>query len=82
MPSPRKSQPRRKKHQVDMTLNAPDITRAGSSLGLEVFAGGEKLGELTIGSGSINWRGRNRRSTKRINWTKFAEMMDQLAYGD
>jgi hypothetical protein len=71
----------RKKHQVDMMMRARDITRAGSSLELEVFAAGEKLGELIIGSGSINWRGRNRRSSKRIDWTRFAEMMDELAYG-
>jgi hypothetical protein len=81
MPRARKT-PRRKKHQVDMTLNAPDITRAGSSLELEVFASGEKLGQLIIGAGSINWRGRNRRSTKRIDWSRFAEMMDRLAYGE
>ena len=82
MPRTRKKTTARKKHQVDMTLNAPHITRAGSSLDLEVFAAGEKLGHLTIGAGSINWRGRNRRSSKRINWSRFAEMMDRLAYGE
>jgi hypothetical protein len=46
-----------------------------------VFADGEKLGTMVIGSGSINWRGRSRRSAKRITWTRFAEMMDELAYG-
>ena len=64
-----------------MSIHVRDITRAGSSLDLEIFGDGEKLGDLTIGSGSIIWRGRNRRSKKRINWTRFAEMLDELAYG-
>lgn len=80
MPVPRKTR-RRQKHQVDMNIHVRDITRAGTSLQLEVFASGEKLGDLTIGSGSVMWRGRNRRSTKRINWTRFAELLDEVAYG-
>lgn len=72
----------RQKHKVDLGLNARDITRAGSSLELSIYAEGERLGHLVIGSGSINWRGRNRRTSKRITWSRFAEMMDQLAYGE
>lgn len=71
----------RRKHQVDMNLQAFDISKAGTSLELEIYARGEKLGLLVVGRGSINWRGQNRRSTKRIPWTRFAEMMDELAYG-
>jgi hypothetical protein len=81
MALPRKTR-RRQKHQVDMNVKVRDITKAGTSLDLDVFADGEKLGNMVIGSGSINWRGRNRRSTKRITWTRFAEMMDRLAYGE
>lgn len=80
MPSPRKTR-LRQKHQVDLVMRSRDITRAGTSLDLEVFAGGERLGELTIGAGSVTWRGRNRRTSKRIGWSKFAEMMDDLACG-
>jgi hypothetical protein len=81
MPRPRKTQ-RRKKHQVNVSVNIRDITRAGTSLELDVFGEGELLGHLTIGSGSVIWTGRNRRSSKRINWTRFSEMMDELAYGE
>ena len=81
MPKPRKTRARQK-HQVDVNLRERDITRAGTSLELEAFAEGEKLGDLTVGSGSVIWRGRGRQSSKRIGWSKFAEMMDQLAYGD
>ena len=69
-----------RKHRVNVSLQAFDISKAGTSLDLEIFALGEKLGDLTLGRGSINWRGRNRQSTKRT-WSRFAEMMDELAYG-
>jgi hypothetical protein len=70
-----------RKHQVNVSLQAFDISKAGTSLELEIFARGEKIGDLTLGRGSISWRGRNRQTRKRITWTRFAEMMDELAYG-
>jgi len=33
-----------------------------------------------LGRGSLFWRGANRQKQKRISWTRFAEMMDELAY--
>src|SRR5690606_34676990 len=79
MAGPRKTR-RRKKHRVDLALTARDITRLGTSVQLEVFAEGVKLGDLDIGSGSVAWRGRHRRSWKRIDWTRFAELMEQVPY--
>jgi hypothetical protein len=58
-----------------------ELARAGSSLDLEIYASREKLGTLIIGRGSLYWYGRNRQKRKRISWTRFAEMMDELAYG-
>ena len=58
-----------------------ELVKAKSALRLEVFADKEKLGELEVGRGSIYWRGANRQSSKRIDWSRFAEMMDELAYG-
>ena len=62
--------------------NFPGLSKAGSSLNLEIFASKQKVGEVIIGRGSLYWYGRNRQKRKRINWSKFAEMMDRLAYGD
>jgi hypothetical protein len=81
MPRPRKTQPR-KKHQVNVSVNVRDITRAGTSLEIDAFANGEFLGHLTIGSGSVIWTGRHKRSSKRIPWSRFADVMDRIAYGD
>jgi hypothetical protein len=70
-----------RKHQVRAELTNVELVKAKSALKLEVFASKEKLGELEVGRGSIYWRGANRQTKKRVNWTRFAEMMDELAYG-
>jgi hypothetical protein len=58
-----------------------ELAKAGSSLDLEIYAADEKLGTLIIGRGSLYWYGRNRHKSNRISWSRFAEMMDELAYG-
>jgi hypothetical protein len=70
-----------RKHVVRAELTNVELVKAKSALKLEVFASREKLGELEVGRGSIYWRGANRQTKKRINWSRFAEMMDELAYG-
>lgn len=70
-----------RKHEVRAQLTNVELVKAKSALTLEVFASKEKLGEIEIGRGSIYWCGAGRQKSKRINWTKFAEMMNELAYG-
>jgi hypothetical protein len=69
-------------HAVKATINNFELTKAGTSTRLEIYASEQKLGELEVGRGSFYWTGRNRQKSKRLNWSKFAEMMDKLAYGD
>jgi hypothetical protein len=69
------------KHTVRASLEVPGLAKAGSSLSLRLYARGGKLGEITLGRGSLYWYGRYRQKRKRISWTKFADMMDELAYG-
>lgn len=71
----------RKKHSVRASLSVKQLTKAGSSLDLEIYANEEKIGTLILGSGSLFWFGRKRHIRKRIPWSRFAEMMDHLAYG-
>ncbi len=77
---PRKPKTKRV-HEVHATLSIPRLVRAGSSLDLEIFADEQKLGTLIIGRGSLYWFGRRRSTSKRISWSRFADMMDELAYG-
>ena len=68
-------------HKVKAELHVPGLSKAGSSLKLEIYARDEKIGEIELGRGSLFWRGGKREKRKRIGWTRFAEMMDDLAYG-
>jgi hypothetical protein len=75
--------PRKKlvrKHQVRATLNVVELTKAGTSLELQVFAEGEKIGSLSIGRGSLTWRGGKRQKAKRLSWSEFAQHMDSWTY--
>ena len=76
---PRKRTP--KKHSVKAYLQVTELAKAGSSLELNIYASKEKIGTLVIGRGSLFWYGRSRQKRKRIAWSRFAEMMDDLAYG-
>ena len=77
----RKRRRSKRRHEVKAALSNFDLAKAGSSLNLQIYAADEKIGELEVGRGSLYWYGRSRHKSKRINWTRFAEMMDQLAYG-
>ena len=80
MPTRRRRAPR--KHEVRATLSILELTKTGTSLDLEIYAAGEKIGTLQIGRGSLRWRGGKRQTSKRIDWSTFAQRMDALAYGE
>ena len=71
-----------RKHQVKAKLLNFELAKARSSLNLEIYANEEKIGELEIGRGSLFWYGRNRHKSKRVRWSRFVKMMDELAYGE
>ena len=77
----RKRAPERK-HAVRALFNIHELTKAGTSLTLEISAAGEKIGQLEIGRGGLFWWGGRRHKSKRMSWTRFAELMDGLAYGE
>ena len=77
-PARRRLAPR--KHRVRASLNVVDLTKAGTSLELEVFAERRKIGTLLIGRGSLTWRGGKRQKGKRLTWSEFALHMDSFVY--
>jgi hypothetical protein len=70
-----------RRHSAKASLRVHELTKAGTSLNLKIYADMQKIGELEIGRGALYWFGRNRKTRKRIPWSKFSEMMDGLAYG-
>ena len=69
------------RHVVKAQLANFELVKAGSSLRLQIFSNDEKIGQLEVGRGSLYWNGRNRKSRERVDWSRFADMMDELAYG-
>ena len=69
------------KHEVKANLSNFQLARAKAALALEIFSRGEKVGELQVGRGSLYWWGKHRQKSKRVNWSRFTEMMNRLAYG-
>lgn len=76
----RKKLPRR--FQVCATLDNLDLARTGSAIKLEISSRGEKLGELHIGRGSLFWWGAHSKTRKRIRWSRFAEILNDMASGE
>ena len=73
---------RERKHAVRAMLKVHELTKAGTALHIEIFARQEKVGDLEIGRGALYWRGGKRQIRKRVSWSRFAELMDGLAYGE
>ncbi len=70
-----------RKHAVKASIQVHELSKAGTSIQFEIYASGEKIGTIIIGRGSLTWRGGRRQKDKVISWTRFAEMMDEMAYG-
>jgi len=71
-----------RKHEVKAELSNFQLAKAKSALTLRIFSRGEKVGELQVGRGSLYWWGKRKQKAKRVNWSKFTDMMNRLAYGD
>jgi hypothetical protein len=86
MAATRKSRRTRKtrvtrKHEVKADLANFELAKARSSLTLQIYANKEKIGTLEVGRGSLYWQGGKRQRSERLDWSRFADMMDELAYG-
>ncbi len=71
-----------KKHTVNASFQTFDLTKAGTSLELEVFSHQsrdkrEKIGTLIVGHGSVRWKKANGKKALVKNWTQFSAMMEQ-----
>lgn len=71
----------RRKHSVKGHLQLHQLSKAGTSVEFEIFADGEKIGNITIGRGSLIWQGARKQSSKKIDWSRFAELMNDFCYG-
>ena len=61
-------------HDIEITLPTKPLVNVDATI--VIRSEGAKLGELRISRGSVDWRARNKRTTKAITWERFAELMD------
>jgi hypothetical protein len=72
----------RKIHTVKANLQIFNLSKAGTSLELEVFAQPsrtirQKIATVIIGRGSLTLKKGKGRKGRRITWSRLAEMMEQ-----
>lgn len=71
----------RKKYSVKANLQIFNLSKAGTSLELEIFTqksrtARRKVATLIIGRGSLTWRKGKGRRGRRYTWSQVAEMME------
>ena len=72
----------RRAHRVTGSIDNLDLTKASTALTLKLEHKGEKIGELTIGRGSVTWNGRNRKKGVSWSWSQFAAFLDRHGYDE
>jgi hypothetical protein len=70
------AEPAVRKHSVRAALSVPELTKARTSLKLEIFEEGEKVGELEIGRGGFFWKRGKGRKSRRLSWERFIDRME------
>jgi hypothetical protein len=71
----------RKIHTVKANLQIFNLSKAGTSLELEVFAqqsrtARRKIATVIIGRGSLTWKKGKGKKGRRTAWSRLAEMME------
>jgi hypothetical protein len=71
----------KRKHSVKANLQIFNLSKAGTSLELEVYAQQtrntrRKIGTMIIGRGSMTWRRAKGHKGRRISWSRLAELME------
>jgi len=64
------------KHTAKARIQVMSLSKAGTSIDLEIYADEEKIGTLVIGRGSITWFGRKWQNGRRFRWSRFAQLME------
>ncbi len=67
----------RRRHKVKASVYVDSLTKAGTSIELEVFAEQAKIGTLVVGRGSITWYGKKWKKGRTWSWSRFADLMEE-----
>jgi len=64
-------------HTVDVSMQAFNLSKAGTAITLEIYDNDQKLGEIEIGKGSFGWKSANQQDFIRKNWTSFYKFLEE-----
>lgn len=64
-------------HQIDMKIPTTKAVLHADVV-FEIRSDGEKLGELHISKGSIDWYHANAHKPTRLRWERFDQVMEEL----
>lgn len=77
MPKSRRKRPARR-FVVKVSLDGLELNKNTGTFRFPVYASGEKLGELTVGQGSVRWFKRSaKQATVKMGWQRFAAIMER-----
>lgn len=70
------------RHQVFAKLSQRfELTLEGSALKFDIRADRRRLGTLSIGKGSIGWKGRSDKRVLPLGWTQFVRLLERERKG-
>ena len=67
------------RHDIDMRIPTTKVV-LNADVVFEVRSDDEKLGELHVSRGSIDWHGANSKKPSSLTWERFATVMDELRH--
>ena len=62
------------KHHIEISLPTKPLKNVDTTI--SIWSGGEKLGELYISRGTLDWKSARKKSAKKISWERLAELLD------
>jgi hypothetical protein len=68
------------KHEIEVSLPAHEVRN--TDLTVIVHSDGQRLGELAISKGTIDWRPSRKHASVKLPWERFADLMERYADGD
>ncbi len=68
------------KHEISVSLPAHEVRN--TDLTVIVHSDGQRLGELAVSKGTIDWRPARKHAPVRLRWERFADLMERYADGD
>lgn len=63
------------RHHIEISLPTKPLKNVDTTI--TIWSDNEKLGELRVSRGTLDWKSARRKSVKRFSWERFAEMLDE-----